>query len=144
VLDRRCSAARAPPAERPHPGGELVEVERLDEVVVGAGVQARDAVGHRVARRDDEQGQVARPRAQRLEHCEAGPARQPEVEEQHLVHAGRERRLGGAAVPHPVDAVARVPEPGGDALADHGLVLGEQHAHRGRETSDGSAGFIRS
>ena len=35
---------RAPAAQRPQPGEQLVEVERLGQVVVGAGVEAGDAV----------------------------------------------------------------------------------------------------
>ena len=34
--------------ERPEPGQQLGEVERLDEIVVGAGVQPRDPVGRGV------------------------------------------------------------------------------------------------
>ena len=45
---RRVDAAR-PALEGADAGEQLAEVERLDEVVVGAGVEAADPVGRRVA-----------------------------------------------------------------------------------------------
>ena len=53
------------PGERAQPRDELLDRERLDEIVVGAGLEARDAVGHRVARRQhqDRGGDPLRPQA---------------------------------------------------------------------------------
>jgi hypothetical protein len=38
------------PLQRPDARHQLAEVEGLDEVVVGAGIEALDAIGRRVAR----------------------------------------------------------------------------------------------
>jgi len=81
---------RRPALQRPQPGEQLVEDERLDQVVVGAGVQA----GHPVLRRAlaaDHQDRCPCPRAPQLaHHVDAGhPGYQP-VEHGHrvLVTAG--------------------------------------------------------
>jgi hypothetical protein len=42
------------PRQRPHPGQQFLEGERLDQVVVGAKIEPDDAVAHRVPRREDE------------------------------------------------------------------------------------------
>ena len=40
--------------QRADPGGKLIEIERLHEIIVGAGVEARHTVGHGIARGDDQ------------------------------------------------------------------------------------------
>ena len=52
-------AATAPPCQGAHARFQLVEVERLGQVVVGAGVEAEDAVAHRAARGEDQHRRVA-------------------------------------------------------------------------------------
>jgi hypothetical protein len=49
-LDPGRLADRRPALQRPDPGQQLAEVERLDQVVVRARVQARDPVGRGVPR----------------------------------------------------------------------------------------------
>ena len=101
------SARPALPAQqRADARRELVELERLDEVIVGAGVEARDAIGDRIARGEDQhRARVAAP-AHRGEHVEAVAARQAEIEQQEVVHVFAQRELRGAAVLDPVDGEA--------------------------------------
>jgi hypothetical protein len=47
--DHRLGPSRMPPGERAHARRQLVEIERLDQVVVGAGVQPGDPIGDGVA-----------------------------------------------------------------------------------------------
>ena len=128
-LDDRRRAAGAAAQQRADPRRELGQLERLDDVVVGARVEALDAIGDRVARGDDQhRPRVAAP-AQRAQHVEAFLARQPEVEQHEVVDVLGERHFGGAAVAHPVDREAVLPQTAADRLADHRVVFGEQQAH---------------
>ena len=93
---------------------ELVELERLDEVVVGAGVEPGDAVAARVARRQRRSPasrRGARASARSTSRPSAGPAprgaaRQAEIEQDEVEALARERAVGGGGVAHPVDGVA--------------------------------------
>jgi len=122
----------APGAAADHGAGarqQLVQVEGLHQVVVRADVEAGDAVGHRVARGDDQHRHVAARAAHRLQHLEAVLARQPEVEQREVVGAVPERELGGGAVAHPVDRVAGVLHAVHHGAADHRIVFHHQHPH---------------
>ena len=68
------------PAQRPQPGGQLLHRHRLDEVVVGAGLERRDDVVGVVAGADDDDRDVAGA-AQRADEVVAVHARQGEVDE---------------------------------------------------------------
>ena len=84
--------ARAAPEQCAQPRLQLAHVERLDEVVVGAGVQAVDPVADRVARGEHEDRHAVAGRAQPPRHLEAVDVRQADVEH-HGVRRGR-RHLG--------------------------------------------------
>ena len=74
---------------RADPGEQLVERERLGEVVVGAGVETVDAVADRVAGGEHQDGQVVAGGAQCLGGLDA-------VEPRH--HHVDDHRVGGEAV----------------------------------------------
>ena len=89
---------RPAPVERPQPRQQLVEVERLDEVVVGAGVEPGHAVGHAVAGREHEDRRAQAVLAQPAAGLEAVDLRQVDVEHDHVVAVGGghpERVLAG-------------------------------------------------
>ena len=119
---------------------ELVELERLDEVVVGAGVEPGDAVAARVARGEhDHRRRVAAraqrraaPRARRRGRRRPGAARQAEVEQDQVEALARQRAVGGGGVAHPVDGVAFEAQRPLQALADHAVVFDEEKAHSRR------------
>ena len=98
---------------RVHPGQQFVQVERLDQVVVGTGLQAADAVADLVARgqHDHRPGQPARPPvAQQVQAVAVG---QLQVQQRQCPGRGG-TRLGDAARPlHPVA--------GGHQMVDHRL-----------------------
>jgi hypothetical protein len=72
------------PDQRVEPHHELLERERLDQVVVAARVEAREPVRQRVAGREEEHGRAHPPRAQRLAHVAPVGVRQPDVDHHHL------------------------------------------------------------
>jgi hypothetical protein len=67
MVEHRRARACAPSQQGADTRGELVQVEGLHQVVIGAGVEARDPVRHRVARGDDEHRQRGAAPAQALE-----------------------------------------------------------------------------
>jgi hypothetical protein len=126
-----------PTQQRPDPRRDLVERERLDEVVVGPLVEAGDPVvdgvargehqdprrGHLVGRRQG--GIGADPPAQ----VEAVGVGQVEVQAHQVVRGDRQslHRLG-TVVGH-VDGVALAPEPPGQRVGQVDLVLDHQQPH---------------
>jgi hypothetical protein len=83
---RRCGPRAA--QQRADAGLQLVQVEGLGQVVVGAGVQAEDAVAHRAAGGEDEHRR-ARPSARAwCQHLQAVQAGQAQVEQHHVGQAG--------------------------------------------------------
>ena len=122
--------ARRTAAEGGDAGGELGERERLDQVVVGAGVQPRHAVVDAAQRREEEgRGRdPARPEgAKQAEPVEAG---QHPVDDQHVPVAGR----GGEQPAPPVgldrDRVPHGSEPVPDERPGFGIVLDDQYPQR--------------
>ena len=102
------AAGRPGAASRAHAREQLVEVERLHQIVVGAAVEAGDAVGHRVARGDDEHRQRLLP-ARRTAFSTRG--RRGAAGRGRAARGRRRRgraRVGLGAVAHPVDRVAAV------------------------------------
>ena len=125
---RRRLAVRAA-HQRPQPRGELLHAERLHQVVVGAGVEAFDAVLERVARRQDQHRCAVVPAAPPAQQLQPFEARQAEVEHDRRVLAGLERRVRGDAVAHPVGGEAGLLERDLHAAPEQQVILDEQNAH---------------
>ena len=123
MADRRIAAARLTADQRAHARAEFVEIERLDKVVVGAGVEAFDAVGHRVARRHDQHRQRVAARAQRREHIETVALGQAEVEQHQVVGLRARRAERRFAVFHPVDGEAFAAQRLAHAFGDHPVIF---------------------
>jgi hypothetical protein len=114
---------------RADPRQQLVELERLDDVVVGALVEPGHAAGQRVAGgHHDHRGPVAAG-AQRAQHLDAVALGQAEVEQDEVEPFARQRGVGGAAVAHPVDRVTGTAQRPAQAFTDHPVVFYEQQSH---------------
>ena len=106
------------PQQRLDPHFEFARAEGLGEVVVGAGLKARDLVVHGVVRRQEHRGRLDAAVAHALEQLDPAHPRHRDVEDEE-VEAPRDgvvKRLLGA-LPF-LDLEALAPE-----------VLGEQHPH---------------
>ena len=124
---RRRPAWRAAAQQRAQPREQLLTLERLDEVVVGTGVQALDAGLQRVAGGEHEDRHVV-GRAQPAGHLDAVELGQPEVEDDEVGVERRrlaQRRLAVGGDAHLVALQAqRALEDLGDLL----VVLDDEHA----------------
>ena len=107
---------------------QLVERERLHEIVVGAGVETGDAVGDLVAGGQHQHRRVIAPVAQDpADRQPVGPGHE------HVEHDGVGRELVDpqqrvVAVDRGVHVVALEPQRALDRLADVRVVLDDEHA----------------
>jgi hypothetical protein len=126
-----CPGAVAAPAQRADARLQLVEVEGLGQVVVGAGVQAHDAVADRAARREQQHGRAQPFGAGLGQHLQAVEVGQAQVQRHHV-------GLDGAPLGHGLGAVAAHahvdPAPPEGALQGdlhRGVVFDQQQLHTG-------------
>ena len=132
---RRGGVSVGPPREGPEAGQQLLEGERLGEIVVGPGVEAGDAVIHVLKGREHEHGRSAFLAPQPLDERAPVHAREPPVDDENVV--GARKRLGEAVLPplRPVDLVPLLFEPPFNRPGDVGLVLDEQEPFWGGSTA---------
>ncbi len=113
---------QAAPQDGPHAGHELARVERFGQIVVGAQLQADDAVDVLAARRQHQHGgQVLL--AQQSQHVEAAEARQHHIEHDQIKMVAAERVQGLIAIVH-----HRKPEALGRQVLDR--ACGTARGHR--------------
>ena len=131
---------RPDPAEcRPQPREQLVDAERLRDVVVRAGVERGDLLALLADGREDED-RDARPRPQLAADVDPAPVGEDEVEDDRLGRAnggGRQRRLGGRGR---VDLVAGAAEGRLERAQDLRLVVDDEDARPARHAATGSGG----
>ncbi len=132
VLDERRLAGRAAARERAHARLQLLERERLGEIVVGAEVEAAHAVLDAVLRGEDQHRQFAAPAAQALQHFEPAHLRQAEVEDQQVEFEARDRAIGFGAGRHAVHRVARIAQAAQQTVGQNRVVFGDQNPHPAR------------
>jgi hypothetical protein len=132
VRDAGIAAPGNPAKNRAHPRHHFIQIERLYDVVIGAGIESRNAVLDFIAGRENDDGGGISPFAQIAQHIDSVPLRQTEIE-QHHIEWGRLQRGGRAvAVAHPVDGEARLAKRGLQALRYHAVVFYEQYTHSSR------------
>ena len=117
------AAALAAPGEGAHPRLEFRQGERLGHVVVGAGVEAADALLDRIGRGEDQHGQQRAARAQAPQHVHAGQARQAEVEDQEVELLRGQRGVGVLAVLDAVDRIAGLAQRTRQPVREHAVIF---------------------
>jgi hypothetical protein len=124
-------AAGVAAQQGPHPRLELVEVERLDQVVVGALVQPEDPVAGGVAGGQHQHpgrlAGVVGPDAP--DHLDAVEAGQVQVQADHVVVVDAHLVDRLLAVVGDVDGVALPTQAARDRVGQVGLILDDQHPH---------------
>src|SRR5215510_11522017 len=126
----RGASLRAAPEQGAHSRQELLERERLGQVVVGAEIEPGHLVGHAVACGQHDDGRVHAGLARGLEDAKAVALGQHDVEHDQVVGIAREQELqGSVAVRGGLDGVALFLEPLPDEAQDLSVVLDYQNAH---------------
>jgi hypothetical protein len=115
--------------QRAQPGQQLAEVEGLDQVVVGADVEAADAVVQLSARGEHEDRRPAVALAQHAADLEAVAVGQHHVQDDAVVVPHGCLRQRAVAVADHVDGVALVAQPTADGPRQLRVVLDEQQPH---------------
>lgn len=129
VLDQVDAAPRHAPQQGLQAGGEFTQVEWLEQIVVGPGLQAVDTIGHRISRGEDQHRDFEALAALLLQQLEAIFVGQAEVEHHdvergRLEHRPRRRRRG-----HVLDGKALGAKAGDDAAGDQLVVFTDQYVH---------------
>src|SRR5438093_13361985 len=108
MLDDGGRGAQPAAAQPPDARFQLLQREGLGHVVVGAEIEALDALLDAVGRRENQHRQRRAARAQLAQHFEAVQLGQAEVEDQQIELVSRESRIGLAAAAHLVPRIAAV------------------------------------
>ena len=123
------------PQQGAQPGQQLLEVEGLGEIVVGAGIEALDTVVNGAARGQHEDGSAKARAAKFPADGVAVLHRQHDVEDHDivLVDGGLVQRL--FAVAGDIDGVGLFAEAFGDKPGDPGFVFNQQDPHAEQPSS---------
>ncbi len=118
--------------ERSQAREQLVEGERLDEIVVGAGVESRDAIDDRVACRQHENRHLETSGTQRARHGDAVTMRKHVIEHHGVVLVQRGVLHGVVTVGDEIDRVSALAEAAREHRPQLRIVLDNQQSHQTR------------
>ena len=123
---RAVGGGRGPAQQRPQAGEQLVELEGLGEVVVGARVQPGDAVGRLDARGEHEDGGAVALGAQHAAHRQAVDVGHHHVDHQRVEAVAPDAGQRLDPVHGRGDVVALQLERPREGLADRAVVVGDE------------------
>jgi hypothetical protein len=126
-----------PPTQRAHPGDQLRQHEGFREIVVGASVEAPDAVFHLAAggQQDDRGPHPRLPEI--LERLQAVAARKHDVQDDDVVALGLEGEEEVFPALEPIDREALRLQGLADEVGHLPLILDENDVHWGNHSGDG-------
>ncbi|MNJ36677.1 hypothetical protein D3C77_314740 [compost metagenome] len=123
--------AAAATQQAAHPCQQLGEGKRLDQVIIGAQLQAMHAVFYGIAGGEEQHRHLTASCAYGLENLPAIAAGQHHIEDQQVVVAGQGQVLAGIAVGGQLRGKACFTEALAQVLAGLGLVFDDQQFHQG-------------
>ncbi|MNL04755.1 hypothetical protein D3C87_1253320 [compost metagenome] len=129
MFDQVDTAPRHPSQQGVQARSQFTQVERLEQVVVGASLQTIDAVGDRVPGGEDQHRQLQTVVAQLLQQLEAVFVGQPEVEHHHVERCDLEHRPGGGRRGDVLHGQPLSGQAGDDAAGDQLIVFTNQYVH---------------
>jgi D-alanyl-D-alanine carboxypeptidase/D-alanyl-D-alanine-endopeptidase (penicillin-binding protein 4) len=130
AVDRVVALGAKQPVEAAGARHQLLHVEGLGQVVVGAGVDPFDPFGPGAARGQDQHRHAASLRPPALQHREPVHAWQPEVEHHQVIVLGVAEKPGLLAVAGGLDVETGGGERCGQVGAYPGVVLDGERAHQ--------------
>jgi len=113
--DLRVGVATVPPGHRRHTGRKFKQIERFDQVVVGPGIEAGDAIGYLVLGSQDDHRSHISGAALLAQEVQSATVRQHQVEQDQIVRRRAYAVARMSQALHPIDRVA---------------VIGDLFAHR--------------
>jgi hypothetical protein len=117
------------PGQRAHPGQQLGERERLDEIIVGAGIEAGHPVVDGVARRQEQDRRRHATPAQVAQQRQSIELGQQQVEKDDVVARGQRMVASRDAIAGDIDGVARFAQALPQRAGNAALVLDDQQPH---------------
>ncbi|MNT23429.1 hypothetical protein D3C72_1588480 [compost metagenome] len=126
VFEDRFRPSRGAPQQGADTRQQFVEIIRFQDVIVGARVEAGDALLDGVARRGHEDRRVELAQAHRAQHVEAILARQAQVQQHQVIGLRLQGRIGHVAILDPVHRVMLGAQQIEHHFADHRIVFYQQ------------------
>jgi hypothetical protein len=117
------------PGDSHDAGFEFAKVEGLDEIVVGAGIQAFYAVGNLIAGGEDDDRRAEVAAADAAEEIDAAAIRQLKVEQDQAVFDRAGGGVGIREVLDPIDSVMVCGNVIAHGLTNHPVVFNQQNSH---------------
>src|ERR1700722_6047378 len=103
VLDHGVAASGGAAQYGAHAGHYFVEIEGLDDVVIGAGIEAGNPLPNLIARSEDDDGRGAASLAHRTQDVETVALRQSEIQKHQVENRVLQRRIRALSIGHPID-----------------------------------------
>ena len=124
-------------------GQQLLELERLAEIVIGPAVEAEHAIGHLIAGGQDQHRSPAIAFPETAQQCDAVLSAQPPIEQDDIPTPGLQAKPSGVAVGGVLDRIPLLAQTGHQVVGDVRLVLNQQDASTHRSPSLRAATNVR-
>ena len=124
------SLGRAATGQGAQPCEQLREGERLDEVVVGADIEATDAIVDRIARREQQDRRPVARGAELAAEAEPVAVGEHHVEDEDVVDRFRRQPAGVLDRARRIDRIAVAPQSPRDQAGEPHVIFQQQHLHQ--------------
>jgi hypothetical protein len=120
------------PSESSQSRKKLIESERFDEVVIGAGVETRDPIDDRITGGEHQNWDLQPARAERARHRDAITTRQHVVEHHRIVLVQRSVLKRILTIAHEIDSVRPLAKAASERRAEERVVFHHEQSHEQR------------
>jgi hypothetical protein len=127
--DRWTSGSSGSPLNCKNPRDEFVQIEGLDDIIIGAGVEAFDPVADLITCRDDDDRAPVLSFAKLAQEIEAASIGQMQIKKHKPIVDCAQRSFGVIKPLHPIYGVIGALEMRSYGLAEHRFVLNQQNSH---------------